>query len=794
MKPRLPLGLRHPARCRHRVIIIMLPLAIIAASLATVRAQAAPMWFEIDPARSVVQATATIEFPLLGYTVTTVGQGATGLAEPWFGDGTMGQFGGVLVADLDWDSSTMTLGGGSLYGRNSGRWESGAFGLTGTAPGFLGILIDDLLGFPSRAVASVRDFRADYFNAYSVTSLVPQGGAAYTFSTDHWVAVSANVDVQGQTGLGLLLGSTRFDLADRYAANNFGQTGSLAQLGGGEWELQIPLDTFVFISAGDTDVGPVYVSLHVSGDIVGTSIDQPIPSPALISQPGNDTLATAQSVDYTFDRQYHPEIGDTTLNTSTAFPHTTIEAVGDGSFDYFRFTVTEPGAVGLFDIDGATFDSELFLFDQFGNLLATNDDAPYNYGAGGSGSSLDAFLEYTFATPGEYTIAVAAYDTVGVPGGLIGSGPPPGSQYTLHISISAVVPEPSAGALAALPFAGLAWCGLRRRRAQRGARASTHAGARQGTQQRAQRRAPWLLLLALATVAASGGPRVASANPLIKPSQEFIYDEGGTYPMPYRLFTPPGADDAPESFPLVLFLHGAGERGEDNFYQVANNINGLINATQGDDYAAFLLAPQMTDFPFAGGWNANSPFDRTMEILDHVLAHYPIDPDRIYLTGLSMGGYGTFHYLAAFPDLFAAGVPLAGGGSTSTAPLFYDVPLWVFHGTLDTVVSVNNSRNMVNALINAGGSPLYTEIPTGGHDIWHSVYADAQIGQYGLYDWLFAQSKSSGTPGPLLTPEPAGVTLTASAAVACAAWLAARRRRRCGRRQQPPSKDCAAQR
>jgi predicted peptidase len=237
--------------------------------------------------------------------------------------------------------------------------------------------------------------------------------------------------------------------------------------------------------------------------------------------------------------------------------------------------------------------------------------------------------------------------------------------------------------------------------------------------------------------------------------------------MPYRLFLPPDLPTASDKFPLVIFLHGAGEQGTNNVDQVATHIGGLWNAVRSPQYEAFMIAPQ-TD----SGWNPSSPFDRTMEIINSVIAEYPqIDTNRIYLTGLSMGGYGTFNYLQAYPDFFAAAVPMSGGGNPSKAYLYKDVPIWVFHGSADATVPVSQSQAMVAALKAAGGNPLYTEIPGGGHNIWDITYADGVIQQYGLYDWMFAQT--------LAVPEPATLGSAALAGMALMGVGYRARRQRC---------------
>jgi predicted peptidase len=115
---------------------------------------------------------------------------------------------------------------------------------------------------------------------------------------------------------------------------------------------------------------------------------------------------------------------------------------------------------------------------------------------------------------------------------------------------------------------------------------------------------------------------------------------------------------------------------------------------------------------------------------------YSIDPQRIYLTGLSMGGYGTWDLLARKPDLFAAGVPVCGGGGESTAGKIAKIPILVFHGDLDNTVPVSRSRTLVEALKKAGGHPKYTEYAGVGHNSWDKAYADPK-----LMNWLFQQKK-----------------------------------------------------
>lgn len=160
---------------------------------------------------------------------------------------------------------------------------------------------------------------------------------------------------------------------------------------------------------------------------------------------GNNTLGTAVNLDNGgFSLDFDPNIGDATQNTSAIIPHISIQGTGNGTHDFYSFTVTNAGDRGIFDIDngadpdGGFFDSEIFLFDSNGNLLASNDDpvqAVPTVGEGGSVSSLDAFLETTFTAPGLYVIAVASSLAQGANGGLTGGEIPSGATYTLQVSV-----------------------------------------------------------------------------------------------------------------------------------------------------------------------------------------------------------------------------------------------------------------------------------------------------------------------------------------------------------------------
>jgi predicted peptidase len=125
-----------------------------------------------------------------------------------------------------------------------------------------------------------------------------------------------------------------------------------------------------------------------------------------------------------------------------------------------------------------------------------------------------------------------------------------------------------------------------------------------------------------------------------------------------------------------------------------------------------------------------------MELIDQLQGKYPVDASRLYITGLSMGGFGTWDALQRWPDRFAAAVTICGGGDTRMAAKIAHVPIWVFHGARDPVVKPDRSRKMVQAIKDAGGKPKYTEYPQAGHDSWTATYKDPEV-----LKWLFAQRK-----------------------------------------------------
>jgi predicted peptidase len=215
----------------------------------------------------------------------------------------------------------------------------------------------------------------------------------------------------------------------------------------------------------------------------------------------------------------------------------------------------------------------------------------------------------------------------------------------------------------------------------------------------------------------------------------------------YRLLGPKSITPGTR-YPLVIFLHGAGERGNDNLSQLKYFPAWMAEQSARKAHPCFVLAPQCRDEQkwVDVDWSKieSTPQSPTPTVdmlaviaaIEDTLQREPIDPARIYLTGLSMGGYGSWDLAARMPDRFAAVLPICGGGDEATAAKIKDLPIWCFHGDSDTAVSVERSRTMIEALRAAGGAPKYSELAGVGHDSWTPAYRDPDV-----LAWIFAQKK-----------------------------------------------------
>lgn len=195
----------------------------------------------------------------------------------------------------------------------------------------------------------------------------------------------------------------------------------------------------------------------------------------------------------------------------------------------------------------------------------------------------------------------------------------------------------------------------------------------------------------------------------------------------YLLYIPEGYAASSDDWPLVLFLHGAGERGT-NLDLVKRHGPPKL-ADQGKKFPFILVSPQCPDYE---SW---SP--RILEsLLDDIESKYRVDRSREYVTGLSLGGAGTWKLAMESPERFAAIAPICGWGDTSSVCSLKDVPVWVFHGKKDQAVPIARSASLVRALKRCGGNVRFTEYPGAGHDAWTETYDNPLF-----YDWLLGQKK-----------------------------------------------------
>lgn len=239
-------------------------------------------------------------------------------------------------------------------------------------------------------------------------------------------------------------------------------------------------------------------------------------------------------------------------------------------------------------------------------------------------------------------------------------------------------------------------------------------------------------------------------------AQDFIYKshtnaEIASYSMPYRLFIPNGYDPS-KPYPLVLFLHGAGERGTDNNLQIDANRGAKLWAEEANQasHPCFVLAPQCpADKQWVNtSWSMGSyrtdkvfisnELKMVRDIIETLMRNYNINANELYITGLSMGGYGTWDFIVRYPDMFRSAIPICGAGDPSKAALIKNVNIWCFHSSDDGTVPVSGTRDMVKALNTVGGNVKYTEYTNWGHSSWVPAYDTPD-----LVNWLFADSVES---------------------------------------------------
>jgi predicted peptidase len=220
--------------------------------------------------------------------------------------------------------------------------------------------------------------------------------------------------------------------------------------------------------------------------------------------------------------------------------------------------------------------------------------------------------------------------------------------------------------------------------------------------------------------------QVQPAAPEVQQAKTFEKRITITAKLSYLLSLPADYGKTRKTWPLVLFLHGSGESGNDLGKVKAHGPPKLVEAN--GPFPFILVSPQSP----GRGWNP----DVLNALLDTVIKDYRVDKNRVYLTGLSMGGYGTWSLAAAYPQKFAAIAPICGGGSPEDAVKLAKLPIWVFHGAKDPTVPLKRSEEMVEAIKAAGGHPKFTIYPDAGHDSWTATYDNPEF-----YQWLLAQRR-----------------------------------------------------
>lgn len=215
--------------------------------------------------------------------------------------------------------------------------------------------------------------------------------------------------------------------------------------------------------------------------------------------------------------------------------------------------------------------------------------------------------------------------------------------------------------------------------------------------------------------------------------------------VPYRLMKPQAMAQQAR-YPLVLYLHGAGERGNDGGDVILKH-GALEFAKRQDRFPCYVLAPQC---PKGMKWSpyrkelgyyrlsdsASAIQDLLAALVRFVQAQERVDSSRLYVVGISMGGFGAWELAMRNPSLFAAAVPICGGGDATQARRLAHLSVWAFHGAADSIIKVEWSRAMIDSLKAAGGSTRYSEFQDVGHDVWTRAFATEE-----LYEWLFAQKK-----------------------------------------------------
>lgn len=228
-----------------------------------------------------------------------------------------------------------------------------------------------------------------------------------------------------------------------------------------------------------------------------------------------------------------------------------------------------------------------------------------------------------------------------------------------------------------------------------------------------------------------------------------VYKQDG-HVLPYRMYVPEKQEKG-KDYPLVIFFHGAGEKGFNNRSQFQR-----FNPVEfWKEFACYVLAPECpsrtpettnaesvwVDTPYGNRIHhmkqeSTWPMQLAITLIERTMKEKQVDLNRVYVTGLSMGGFATWEILQRYGEWFAAAMPVCGGGDLSYANKLKDIPMWVFHGAVDQTVPVECSQDMVSAIHKAGGCPKYTEYSNVNHGAWTPTYSNFEA-----WKWLFQQKK-----------------------------------------------------
>ncbi len=240
-------------------------------------------------------------------------------------------------------------------------------------------------------------------------------------------------------------------------------------------------------------------------------------------------------------------------------------------------------------------------------------------------------------------------------------------------------------------------------------------------------------------------PLLISAQTSLFEKEKFIIENDT---LKYRILAPLNYNEN-EKYPVHLFLHGAGERGNDNELQLIHGSNLFLDSINRNKYKSWVIFPQSPKNDWWGGYYDPYKYDynvkrsKSLELvikfMDEFIQRKDVDQNRVYVSGLSMGGLGTFSILNARPNMFAAATPICGDGDPGSVKNFANkVAIWIFHGSADQVVLAKQSLKMANAILDAGGNPKITIYENIGHNSWDNAFAEKDF-----LEWIHSKTKTN---------------------------------------------------